>query len=118
MFRRTSPGSAFVAAAPGRTVGFMEDLGAPIAYLALKEGTPVYDRDGNRVGVVEHVVADEIADLFLGLVVHTLPLPGKHRYADADQIAGLYERGVLLAAGRDELPEPEPPAHRSASDEV
>jgi uncharacterized protein YrrD len=93
----------------------MEDLGAPIAYLALKEGTPVFDRDGNRIGVVEHVMADEVADLFLGLIVHTLPLPGKHRYADADQIAGLYERGVLLAVGRDELHEPKAPARRSVS---
>jgi uncharacterized protein YrrD len=84
----------------------MDDLGPPVAYLAIKEGTPVFDPDGNRIGVVEHVVADEPADIFHGIVVHTLPLPGRHRYADADQIAELRERGVLLTVGRDDLPEP------------
>jgi hypothetical protein len=84
----------------------MDDLGLPVAYPAVKEGIPVYDRDGNRVGVVEHVVADEPADIFHGLIVHTQPLPGRHLYADADQIAELRERGVVLSVGRDELREP------------
>ena len=57
------------------------ELGEPIAYLALKEGTPVYDRTGERVGVLEHVVADEPTDIFEGLIVHTLPLPGRHLFA-------------------------------------
>ena len=87
----------------------MNDLGAPIAYLVLRTGTPVYDRDGERVGVVEHVLADEAVDIFHGLVVHTEPLPGRHVYADADQIVALCERGVLLSAGRGELPEPAAP---------
>jgi hypothetical protein len=30
-----------------------EHLGPAIAYLALNEGTPVYDRNGDRIGVVE-----------------------------------------------------------------
>ena len=34
-------------------------LGPPVAYTAVSKGTPVYDRDGERIGVVEHVVADE-----------------------------------------------------------
>lgn len=91
---------------------FVDDLGPPVAYLAVREGIPVFDPDGNRIGVVEHVVADEPADIFHGLVVHTLPLPGRHRYADADQIAELRERGVLLSVGRDELREPTEPAAR------
>jgi sporulation protein YlmC with PRC-barrel domain len=82
------------------------ELGEPIAYLALKEGTPVYDRTGERVGVLEHVVADEPTDIFEGLIVHTLPLPGRHLFADADQIAALHERGVLLSVDRDELHDP------------
>lgn len=84
----------------------MEDLGAPIAYLVLKEGTPVYDRDGDQVGVVEHVLADDPVDIFHGLIVHTLPLPGRHLFAAADQIAELRERRVLLSVGRGDLPEP------------
>jgi hypothetical protein len=83
-----------------------EELGAPIAYLVLKEGTPVYDRDGQRIGVVEHVLADEPVDIFHGLIVHTLPLPGRHLFADADQIAELRERGVLLSVDHSELHDP------------
>lgn len=84
----------------------MEDLGSPVAYTALADGTPVHDRSGRRVGVVEHVLADTDVDIFHGLVIHTKPLPGRHLYADADQIAELHERGVLLAVEEDDLPEP------------
>ena len=81
----------------------MNELGPPISYLALREGTPVYDRHGERVGVVEEVVADGTADIFKGVAVHTLPLPGHHLFADANQIAELYERGVVLTVERDAL---------------
>jgi hypothetical protein len=84
------------------------ELGQPIAYPALKEGTPVYDRTGESVGVLEHVVADEPTDIFEGLIVHTLPLPGRHLFADADQIATLHERGALLSVDRDQLHDPSP----------
>jgi uncharacterized protein YrrD len=84
----------------------VDELGAPIAYLVLKEGTPVYDRDNDGVGVVEHVLADEPVDIFHGLIVHTLPLPGRHLFAAADQIAELRERGVLLSVDRGDLHEP------------
>ncbi len=84
----------------------VEDLGAPIAYLALEEGTPVFDRRRERVGVVEHVLADLAKDIFDGVIVHTRPLPGRHLFADAEQIAELHERGVLLSIERDALYEP------------
>ncbi|USX53783.1 PRC-barrel domain-containing protein [Lentzea sp. HUAS12] len=84
------------------------ELGRPVACTALPEGTPVYAPDGDRIGVVEHVVADEPVDVFEGLVVHTLPLPGKHLFADADQIEELRERGVLLRVGRSALHDPAP----------
>ena len=79
-------------------------LGPPIAYLALKDGTPVYDRDGARIGVVEHVMHE--GGIFEGLIVHTYPLPGHHLYADANQIGEIHERGVLLAVDRTELRDP------------
>jgi hypothetical protein len=82
------------------------DLGLPIAYTALQEDTPVYDREGTRIGVVEQVLADEPVDIFHGLIVHTLPLPGRHLFADADQISELHERGVVLSVARDDLHEP------------
>jgi hypothetical protein len=87
----------------------VDDLGEPVAYLGLREGTAVYDRGGQQIGVVEHVLADEAVDIFHGLIVHTHPLPGRHLYADADQIADLRERGVVLTGGRDELHDPTPP---------
>lgn len=74
-----------------------------MAYLALPDGVPVYDRDGNRVGTVEHVLADEGADIFHGLVVRT---SDRHLFADREQIGGLYERGVMLTVSRDDLHEP------------
>lgn len=90
-----------------RIVGPVDDLGLPIAYLAVQEGTPVYDRQGTHVGAVEHVLADEEVDIFHGVIIHTLPLLGRHLFADPDQIAELRERGVLLRVDRDELHEPQ-----------
>jgi uncharacterized protein YrrD len=96
------------------------DLGRPVAYLVVNEGTPVYDPSGEQVGVVDEVVADYPMDIFEGLIVHTLPLPGRHLFADADQIAELHERGVLLAVPGDELSVPnEPrPARQFESDKT
>jgi uncharacterized protein YrrD len=85
----------------------MDDLGAPISYLALKEGTPVCDARGDKVGVVEHVLGDAGADIFDGIVVHTHPLPGRHVFADVQQIADMRERGVTLSVDGSELHEPE-----------
>jgi hypothetical protein len=90
----------------------VEDLGPPIAYTVLAEGTPVYDREGMKIGVVEHVFADMQLDIFEGIIVHTRPLPGKHLFADVDQIAELRERGVVLAVTRAELHEPPDEAKR------
>jgi uncharacterized protein YrrD len=84
----------------------VDDLGPPIAYTVLEEGAPVYDRNGERIGVVDQVLADMQLDIFEGVIVHTLPLPGRHLFADVDQIAELHERGVVLSVGRDELHEP------------
>jgi sporulation protein YlmC with PRC-barrel domain len=84
----------------------VEDLGPPIAYTVLEEGTPVYDANGKRIGVVEHVLADWQLDIFEGLIVHTRPLPGRHVFADAEQIAEMRERGVVLSVESSELREP------------
>ena len=85
----------------------VEDRGPPIAYVALEEGTPVYDRDGRRIGVVDHVQADFQLDIFEGVIIRTTPLPGRHLFADVDQIAQLRELGVLLSVTRDELYRPD-----------
>ncbi len=81
----------------------MQDLGPPIAYLALHRGIPVFDRDGNRLGVMEHVLADERSDIFHGLIVGAEPPLPRHSFVDADHIAELHEGGVLLTGGSDQL---------------
>ncbi len=87
----------------------MEDLGAPSSYLTLEEGLPVLSSDGQELGKVEHVLADPDLDVFDGIVLDTSVLPGGHRFADASQVAEIYERGAVLtldAAAAERLPEP------------
>ncbi len=87
----------------------MDDLGAPGSYLTLAEGVAVYSSDGKEVGKVQHVLADPDVDVFDGFVLDTSVLPGGHRFADADQVEEIYERGVVLkvdAARAESLPEP------------
>jgi hypothetical protein len=87
----------------------LTDLGPPSSYLALEAGTPVLSSDGSELGAVEHVLADEDADVFDGVVLDTSVLPGGHRFVDASQIAEIRERGVVLAldaAAAERLPEP------------
>ena len=74
----------------------MEDLGAPISYLTLEEGTPVYASDRREVGKVAHVLADPNADLFDGVVLRAGGLPPAHRFVDAGLVAEIHERGVVL----------------------
>lgn len=85
------------------------DLGAPSSYMALAEGTDVVSRDGQRVGAVEHVLADVEVDIFDGIVIDSSTASGGHRFVDASQVDEVYERGVVLtmaAAAVEELPEP------------
>jgi uncharacterized protein YrrD len=85
------------------------DLGDPASYLVLEDGTPVMSSDGEEVGRVEHVLADPDADVFDGVIVDMRTGPGGHRFADADQVAEIHERGVVLtldAEAAKRLPEP------------
>ena len=85
------------------------DLGAPASYLTLAAGIPVYSTDGQRLGDVEHVLAEPEKDIFDGIVFDASPLPGGHRFVDAPEVEAIYERGVLLsidAAAADALPKP------------
>jgi uncharacterized protein YrrD len=87
----------------------MEDLGAPASFLTCGEGTPIYSSDGEKLGEVEHVLADAETDIFDGVVVDRSVLPGGHRFVDASQVDRFYERGVVLtidAAAAESLPEP------------
>jgi hypothetical protein len=85
------------------TNGLPEDLGAPQSYLVLAPGTQVWDRSGDPVGTVDHVLRDDEEDIFHGLILKT---PAGTRFASSDQVDGIYEKGVIVAAPAGELAEP------------
>jgi uncharacterized protein YrrD len=85
------------------------DYGQPRSYLEADEGVDVITSDGQFVGALEHVLADEQSDIFDGIVVDTSAGPGGHRFVDAPDVAEFFERAVVLklsAAEADDLPEP------------
>jgi uncharacterized protein YrrD len=85
------------------------DLGDPVNHRVLADGTFVMSADGERLGTVKHVLADPEADVFDGVIVDMRAGPGGHRFANADQIASIQERSVVLtldAAAAHELPRP------------
>jgi uncharacterized protein YrrD len=86
------------------------DLGDPTSYLVLQPGTPVYSSDGDEIGKVTHVLAAEDEDVFDGIVIGGQGFFGhEHRFADADDVGEIFERGVVLKidrAGCEQLPKP------------
>jgi hypothetical protein len=87
----------------------MEDLGAPSSYLDLRPGAPCFSCDGERVGVVERVLAAPEEDIFDGVIIRTGGIAGQERFCEAAQVEEIFERGVLLKldrAGVDGLPAP------------
>jgi uncharacterized protein YrrD len=99
------------------------DLGQPSSYLSLNKGAECFSCDGQKVGMVEHVLAVPEDDIFDGIVLDTSVLPGGHRFVDADQVEEIFERGVLLkidSAAAEALPEPSanPAAMEVSADDV
>ena len=85
------------------------DLGEPIAYTALPAHVAVYSSDGEQIGKVTHVLADEHEDVFDGVILGEHLFGEAHRFVDADEIGAIYERGVVLKLDRaacEQLPEP------------
>ena len=85
------------------------DLGAPVAYAVLNPGTPVYSSDDQEIGKVSHVLAAEDEDVFDGIVIGEHLFGEEHRFADADDIEAIFERGVVLKLDRaacEQLPKP------------
>src|ERR1700755_1661600 len=75
----------------------MDDLGYKVSYLAAKKGIPVYSSDEVRLGTVVEVLDAPEADLFEGIILHTTKnRPGGHKFVDAPEVEGIYERGVIL----------------------
>ena len=77
----------------------MGDHGQPRSYLDADEGVDVVSSDGQVLGKLEHVLADEQSDIFDGIVVDTSAGPGGHRFVDAPQVARIFEQGVELTIG-------------------
>jgi uncharacterized protein YrrD len=85
------------------------DLGRPIAYQVLERGTPVYSADGDQIGKVAEVLAAEDEDVFDGVVIGEHLVGKEHRFADADEVQNIFERGVVLKLDRascERLPKP------------
>ena len=64
-----------------------------ISYQALAKGIPVRASGGEQIGTVEHVLEVPELDVFDGIVIDTA---GGLRFADADQVADITDRYVLL----------------------
>jgi uncharacterized protein YrrD len=87
----------------------MEEYGQPRSFLDIDAGVDVVSSDGQRVGALEHVLADEQSGIFDGVIIDTSAGPGGHRFVDAPEVSEFRERAVLLglsAAEIERLPEP------------
>jgi hypothetical protein len=69
------------------------DRGSPISYMVLASGVRVESSDGHDVGQVARVLQVPEKDVFDGIVVTT---PAGERFADADDVAEIYEHMVVL----------------------
>jgi hypothetical protein len=79
----------------------------PIAYTALKKGTPVFSASGTEFGKVEHVLADDSLDLFDGLAIKDAE---GFRFVDATQVASITTAAVRTTIADDQvhsLPQPD-----------
>jgi hypothetical protein len=84
------------------------DEGLPESWEVLEPGTPVLASDGPRVGEVKEVLAAPEEDIFEGIILKT---EQGDRFADAELIDSIHERGVDLkldSAAAANLPEPKP----------
>ena len=72
----------------------MEGEARRISYQALGKGVPVRASGGEEIGAVEHVLEVPELDVFDGIVLKT---SGGLRFADADQVADITDRYVVLS---------------------
>jgi hypothetical protein len=81
-----------------------------ISYQALRKGVPVRASGGEEIGMVEHVLQVPELDVFDGIVLKTVD---GLRFADADQVADITDRYVVLnlrAGEVERLGRPQAPA--------
>jgi hypothetical protein len=77
----------------------MTEEPSPIAYTALRPGTPVQSSDGQPFGTVETVLTVEEVDVFDGLVVETAE---GTRFVDADKVESIYTSYVRTTISPEE----------------
>jgi uncharacterized protein YrrD len=70
--------------------------GDPVSWLLIEPGWTVYDANGDKVGKVKQVLADEQADIFHGVLVER-GLLGDEEEIVADRIAQIHEGDLHLA---------------------
>ena len=85
------------------------ELGEPASYLTLSEGLAVYASGGQQVGTVAEVIAAVEQDIFEGIAISPRLRIGHHRFAAADVIAEIGEKGVLLSITEDACESLPPP---------
>jgi hypothetical protein len=82
------------------------DEGHPISFRVLSRGTAVWSSDGEEIGTIESVLANDPEDIFDGIVIRT---KGGRRFVDAPEVARIAERRVTLSitsAEAEQLPQP------------
>ena len=89
--RHAGPRVARRPARPSRDVS-----GDPVSWLLIERGWTVYDANGEKVGKVKEVLADEQADIFHGVLVDR-GLLGPDEEVVADRIAEIHDGDLHLA---------------------
>jgi hypothetical protein len=98
----------------------MTEEPTPIAYTALRPGTPVQSSDGQQFGTVETVLTVEEVDVFDGLVVGTAE---GTRFVDADHVESIFTSYVRTTFSAEEaanlpLPDQSPTYGVNANDDT
>jgi hypothetical protein len=98
----------------------MQGEGRRISYQALGKGVSVRASGGEEIGTVEHVLQVPELDVFDGIVLRTA---GGLRFADADQVADVTDRYVVLSLPVEEAerlgrPEGPPVFHADPSEDA
>ncbi len=76
----------------------------PVSWLLIEPGWKVVGSDGEAIGHVTSVDADEQKDIFSGLELRTGLLGGK-RYVPSERVAGIVEGEIALDVTGDALQE-------------
>jgi uncharacterized protein YrrD len=83
------------------------DTGTPIAWTALRRGHAVVDANGETIGKLSQVVADQQKDIFSGIVFRH-GLLDRERFAPADTIASITSTEIALTLSGEEADRLEP----------